>query len=67
MIEMVQQKLSVPGNAPIDVSQSRLESLRRQVDAQLKPVLRPADFDNFDLERAFEVVRRVAKHLTAAG
>ena len=60
MIQLVRQKLAVPGNAPVDVSPSRLESLRRQVDAQLKPVLRSVDFERFDLERAFAAVDRIA-------
>jgi hypothetical protein len=37
---------------PINLSPARLESLRRQVEARLRPALRPADFEGFDLERA---------------
>jgi hypothetical protein len=34
--------------------------LRRQLDAQLKPVLRDRDFAEFDLERAFRTVAQLA-------
>ena len=37
--------------------------LRQQVQGQLKPVLRRSDFTNFDLDHAFETVRRFAKLL----
>lgn len=60
MLELVRQKLAVPGNDPIDVSPDRLATLRRQVDSQLKPVLRAKDFAEFDLERAFSMVSQVA-------
>jgi predicted nucleotidyltransferase component of viral defense system len=63
LISMVRRKLAVAGNDPIDVSRSRLESLRRQVDARLKPVLRPEDYERFDLERAFGAVSRIAELL----
>ena len=66
-MELLRQKLAVPGNAPVDISPPRLEALRRQVDAQLKAVLRPADFACFDLESAFEAVGRIARSLPAAG
>lgn len=62
-LELVQKKMSVPGNESVDVSSDRLESLRLQVDAELKPVLRPQDFSKFDLNRAFEEVAEVAVEL----
>lgn len=60
LIELVRQKLAVPGNEPVDVSANRLVALRAQVEAQLKPVLRTADFAEFDLDRAFATVAGVA-------
>jgi len=60
IIEMVRQKLAVPGNEPVDVSPDRLASLRQQLDSQLKPVLRVDDFIAFDLDRAFRIVSDVA-------
>src|SRR6266571_4802543 len=56
LIGLVRQKLAVPGNEPVDVSANRLLALRVQVEAQLKPVLRTADFGEFNLDRAFATV-----------
>jgi len=62
-VELVRAKLTVPGNEPVDVSGDRLESLRLQVDTELRPVLRDQDFAEFDLDRAFEKVVGVAHAL----
>jgi predicted nucleotidyltransferase component of viral defense system len=64
LIDLLRRKLSVPGNEPIDVSPGKLEDLRRQLNIQLKPVLRESDFAGFDLDHAFETVERFAKPLT---
>ena len=42
------------------ITEARLVALRQQLDSQLKPVLRPRDFNRFDLDRAFALVRTVA-------
>ena len=60
LIELVRQKLAVPGNDPVDMSEARLAALRQQLDSQLKPVLRTKDFTEFDLESAFRLVADVA-------
>jgi predicted nucleotidyltransferase component of viral defense system len=60
LIELVRQKLAVPGNEAVDVSDPRLATLRQQLEPQLKPVLRDKDFAEFDLERAFQVVVEMA-------
>lgn len=62
-VYMVRAKMSVPGNDAADVSDGKLVELRRQVAAQLKPVLRDRDFVNFDLSRAFQIVRTLAESL----
>lgn len=59
-VDQVGQKLAIPGNDPVDVSERRLAALRRQVEAELRPVLRDADFREFDLERAFTIGVRMA-------
>ncbi len=59
-IKLVRRKLDVPGNDPVDVSGERLKALRLQVEPRLKPVLRAKDFEEFDLDRAFEIVAAVA-------
>ncbi len=67
MAELVRQKLAVPGNDPVDISETRLAALRRQVDSQLKPVLREKDFSEFNLERAFSTVVKMAAVLKRRG
>lgn len=63
IVQLVKQKLAVPGNEPVDVSADRLAELTPQVGAQLKPVLRDPDFADFDLDRAFASVIKVAAAL----
>jgi predicted nucleotidyltransferase component of viral defense system len=63
LVDLVRKKLAVPGNDPVDVSATRLELLRAQVDAELKPVLRARDFEEFDLDRAFASVAALAAAL----
>jgi len=60
-IDQVRQKLAIPGNDPVDVSERRLNELRRQVEPQLRPVLREQDFAEFDLDRAFNIVLKMAE------
>lgn len=67
MVSLVRRKLSVPGNEPEDISESRLSALGRQVESQLRPVLRAADYAEFDLQRAVELVRSVADAVKTPG
>jgi len=60
LVELVRQKLAVPGNEPVDVSANRLAALKAQLESELKPVLRDEDFAEFDLDRAFATVAEVA-------
>ena len=60
-LSMVRAKLEVPGNAPVDISAERKWELDRQLEGQLKPVLRPADFVRFNFDEAFELVCSMAK------
>jgi predicted nucleotidyltransferase component of viral defense system len=60
VVDLVRRKLAVPGNDPLDTSDARLASLRKQLDTQLKSVLRERDFREFDLERAFGAVSSIA-------
>jgi predicted nucleotidyltransferase component of viral defense system len=60
-LDMVKEKLHVPGNSPVDVSLEYKRELDRQLEGQLRPVLRPADFDSFNMDEAFELIRRVAE------
>lgn len=63
-LRMVKAKLDVPGNVPIDLSEERKQELNRQLGGQLKPVLRPSDFDGFNLNEAFELVRNITEALS---
>ncbi|MGD1149456.1 MAG: nucleotidyl transferase AbiEii/AbiGii toxin family protein [Thermoanaerobaculaceae bacterium] len=65
LIGLVRSKLAVPGNAAVDVSPERLVALRRQLELGLQPVLRQADFDAFDLDRAFTIVSEMAAKIGA--
>ncbi len=63
LLELLRRKLRVPGTAPVDVSRDRVGQLRRQLEADLRPVLRERDFAQFDLERATGIVDSVARQL----
>ena len=60
---LIQSKIEVPGNEPIDVSEKRRSLLQQQKETHLKPVLREGDYQAFDLERAFRLVRGTAARL----
>jgi len=62
-LDLLRRKLTIPGTAPLDVSAERMEQLQRQLEAQLRPVLRDQEFEQFDLERAIGTVRAVAQAL----
>ena len=62
-IHMVRQKLSVPGNDPIDVSQARKRQLVHQAKTHLQSALRPSDYSSFDIERSFLIVSAVSEQL----
>lgn len=63
LLGLLRNKLAIDGTEPVDVSPRRLDHLRLQVDAQLRPVLRPREFEQFDLDRAFSIVAAVAESL----
>lgn len=63
MLEMVRLKMSVPGNLPVNVGDSRLAELRQQLDTRLRTVLRDSDFEAFDLDRAIRLVVGLAQRL----
>jgi predicted nucleotidyltransferase component of viral defense system len=62
-INLLRQKLSVPGTSVPNVSVDRMQLLQRQLEGELRPVLREAEFASFDLQRATELVRKVAQQL----
>jgi hypothetical protein len=63
LLDLLRSKLRAPGTAPVDVSPARIENLRSQLEAELRPVLREQDFAQFDLERAVQMVRTIAERI----
>jgi hypothetical protein len=63
LLELTRRKLEIPGTGPVDVAPHRLEQLQRQLEEQLRPVLRAQEFAQFDLERAIETVLAVAREV----
>lgn len=63
MVNMVRQKLAVPGNLPVDIREQRLADLKRQLNARLRTVLRAPDFQAFDLERAIRLAATMAENI----
>jgi predicted nucleotidyltransferase component of viral defense system len=59
LLNLVAAKLSVAENDPVDLSETKLALLRGQLKTQLQPVLRTADFEAFDLERAFGTLQEI--------
>jgi hypothetical protein len=62
-LHMVRQKLSVPGNDPIDVSPARKRQLVQQAKTHLQSVLRLSDYSSFNIERSFRIVSEASEHL----
>jgi hypothetical protein len=57
-LDLVARKLTVTTD-PVDTSAKKGELLVAQIEAQLKPVLRAKDFEEFVLERAFAALEEV--------
>lgn len=60
LLELLRRKLTIEGTGPVNVSRERFQQLTAQMEAQLRPVLRSRDFEQFDLNRAFDTVATVA-------
>jgi hypothetical protein len=63
LVSVVSHKLAVSDNESVDVSADRLAMLRPQLESRLKPVLRPSDFEEFDVQRASDLVTVLATAL----
>ena len=61
---LVKEKLDVPGNILLDISAEYRQVLVRQLEGQLRPVLRPADFDGFKIDEAVGMISRVAEAIS---
>lgn len=60
-LTIVKKKLSVPGNTPVHISSEYKLEIKRQLEGQLRPVLRPADFDSFNMDEAIELIVLIAE------
>lgn len=63
ILTLLRDKLAIPGNGPVDLSAERVAALRVQTTTQLAPVLRPQDFEQFDLDRALATAAAVVEAL----
>ncbi len=59
IIDLVAKKLLVAEKHPVDLSDSKLKTLRGQLKTQLQPVLRATDYASFDLERVICALREM--------
>jgi predicted nucleotidyltransferase component of viral defense system len=57
--DLVRRKLAIPRTPAPDLSDARIGQLERQLEAQLRPVLREKEFRQFNLARAVETLREV--------
>jgi len=59
LLDLVVKKLSVAAKDPVNLSEAKLTNLRGQLKTQLQPVLRAADYEAFDLERAIAALQEM--------
>lgn len=67
LLDLIVRKVRVPGTGAIDLGPGRIRSLRGQVEGRLRPVLRPQEFEAFNLQRAFDTVTIVASEVAKLG
>lgn len=60
-LTLLKKKLNVPGNTPIHISSEYKRKLSRQLESQLRPVLRSSDYDYFNINEAFELIVPIAE------
>jgi predicted nucleotidyltransferase component of viral defense system len=60
-LTIVKKKLSVPGNTLVHISSEYKLEIKRQLEGQLRPVLRPADYDSFNMDEAIELIVLIAE------
>ena len=61
MVELIREKIAIPGNNQVNVNDRRMSRLKGQLTTRLRPVLRQSDFEEFDLDRAMSTVLRIAE------
>jgi predicted nucleotidyltransferase component of viral defense system len=63
-LSIIKSKLNMTDDNTVDLSSKRKDELNRQLEGQLKPVLRPKDFNHFDFDEAYTLVCTVAEKLS---
>ena len=66
MVKLIREKIAIPGNDPVNVSDRRMSRLKGQLTTRLRPVLRQREFEEFDLDRAMTAVLRVAEAIATS-
>ena len=59
ILDLLATKLAVPGNGSIDITEAKVLDLTNQLEGQLRPVLRATDYEGFQLQRVFDLLRVV--------
>ena len=62
-IDLIRNKIAIPGTNAIDISEDRINILHNQLETELKPVLRSNDYANFDVKKAITIVIDVMNRL----
>ncbi len=62
-IDLIRKKLDVPEANAIDMSEGRIKILKRQLETELKPVLRSNDYASFSIDRAVAIIIDVMNRL----
>ncbi len=66
-LDLVRQKLAMPGNPAIETGETRRRLLESQLGTHLKPVLRGADYAAFNFGHAFAEVQELAAAILGGG
>ena len=62
-LNLVKDKLSLPGNGEIISAETIKVILQRQLETRLRPVLSESDFISFDLEKVLSTVDQIRQSL----
>ncbi len=63
LVQLLKEKLAIPGNDPVDLSDEKLTLLKAQLNTDLRPVIRDSDFHRFDLDGVFQRMAEFAAML----
>ncbi len=63
LLDLAKIKLNKPEVLEIDLSESKKQILESQLEAQLRPVLREKDYQEFDFEKAWNDLEKIGEDL----